>query len=134
MREIVIAYLVVAVTMVALDFGWLSLTMDPLYRRALGSILAEHVNMMAAVSFYLIYVAGVVFLAVWPAFESGNWRGALLRGAVLGLVAYGTYDLTNMATLKVWALQVTLLDMAWGAFLTATAAGVGAAITLALEK
>jgi uncharacterized membrane protein len=134
MRNAVIAYAVAALVMAGLDFIWLSLTVDPLYHRALGAVMAEKPFMPAAVAFYLIYVVGIVVFAVSPALESGDWWTALIRGAAFGFFAYATYDLTNLATLKVWSLKVSLIDMAWGTFLTATAAGAGAAVTLAVEK
>lgn len=134
MRNAVIAYAVAALVMAGLDFIWLSLTVDPLYHRALGAVLAEKPYMPAAVVFYLIYVLGIVIFAVWPGLESGDWRMALIRGAAFGFFAYATYDLTNLATLKVWSLKISLIDMAWGTFLTGTAAGASAAITLAVEK
>ena len=134
MRNAVIAYAVAALIMAGLDFIWLSLTVDPLYHRALGAVLAEKPYMPAAVVFYLIYVLGIVFFAVWPALETGDWRTALMRGAAFGFFAYATYDLTNLATLKVWSLKVSLIDMAWGTFLTGTAAAVSAAVTLWSEK
>lgn len=134
MRNAVIAYAVAALVMAGLDFIWLSLTVDPLYHRALGAMLAEKPYMPAAVAFYLIYVLGIVVFAVWPALESGDWRTALIRGAAFGFFAYATYDLTNLATLKVWSLKISLIDMAWGTFLTGTAAGASAVITLAVEK
>jgi uncharacterized membrane protein len=96
--------------------------------------MAETVNMSAAVAFYIIYVLGVVFFAIKPALESRDWRSALIRGALFGFFAYATYDLTNLATLKVWSLKVSLIDMAWGTFITAAAASVSAAVTMALEK
>ncbi len=79
--------------------------------------------MPAAVAFYLIYVLGIVVFAVWPALESGDWRTALMRGAAFGFFAYATYDLTNLATLKVWSLKISLIDMAWGTLLTGTGGG-----------
>jgi uncharacterized membrane protein len=104
-----------------LDAIWLT-TMGPrLYRPALGELLAPQPNMRAAVAFYLIYVAGIVFLAVIPALREASAIRAVTSGAALGLIAYATYDLTNQATLRVWPVHVTLIDMAWGAFLTAAA-------------
>lgn len=134
MRNGAIAYLFAAGVLVLLDLVWLKLAMGPLYQKTLGPILAESPALVPAVIFYLLYVAGVVFFAVLPGLEAADWRRAMLYGAVLGIVAYGTYDLTNMATLKLWSVRLTILDMAWGAFLTATAAGASAAATLALEK
>ena len=134
MRDKLIAFAGVAVTMLVLDFAWLSLMLGPVYQRLLGPILSESVNYPAAAAFYLIYTVGIVFFAVRPALESGDWRDALLRGAALGLLAYATYDLTNLATLKTWSLRVSLLDMAWGAALTAAAASAGTILTLRLER
>jgi uncharacterized membrane protein len=133
MRDNLIAFAGVAVTLLVLDFAWLSLMLGPIYQRLLGPILSESVNYPAAAAFYLIYAVGIVFFAVRPALESGDWRDALLRGAALGLLAYATYDLTNLATLKTWSLRVSLLDMGWGAVLTAAAASAGAILSLRLE-
>ena len=133
MRPIAIAYFAAALTMVGLDFCWLTLT-GPFYRRMLGPLLADTTFWPAAVAFYLVYLAGVLCFAVWPAFERGTWWNGAVRGALFGFVAYATYDLTSMATLKVWSLRITLLDMGWGTLLTAITASVSAALTLALEK
>ena len=134
MRDLVIAYLAAALVMAGLDFLWLRLMVGPVYQPALGAMLADEPNMTAAVAFYLIYLVGVVIFAVRPALETGDWRTALLRGALFGFFAYATYDLTNLATLKVWSLKVSLIDMAWGAALTAAAASAGTAAVLALGK
>lgn len=134
MRDAVIAYVAAALVMAGLDFVWLRLTAQPIYHRALGTILAENANMAAAIAFYVIYVLGVVIFAVRPALASGDWRRALVCGAMFGFFAYATYDLTNLATLKVWSLKVSLIDMAWGTFITGVVASSSAAITLALEK
>jgi len=132
--KILVAYLSTALVFAVMDFIWLASTAERLYRPVLGSILADKVRLGPAVAFYLIYMAGVVIFAVWPALKSGNILTALIYGALLGVVAYATYDLTNMATLKVWSLKITLLDLAWGAFATATAAAAGALITRAVLK
>ena len=134
MRQTLIAYLAGAFVMVPLDIAWLTLGGGPVYRRLLGALLLEKPVMPAAVAFYLLYLAGIVYFAAAPAVERGDWRGAVLRGALLGLIAYGTYDLTNLASLKGWAWQVTLMDMAWGMVVTAIAAGIGATTALGLEK
>lgn len=130
----VVAYLSTAVAFAVLDFIWLSLAVERIYRPAIGSILADKVAPVPAVAFYLIYVAGMVVFAVSPALRSGSVSTALIYGALFGVFAYATYDLTNMATLKVWSLKVTLVDMAWGAFASAVAAGAGAWITRAILK
>lgn len=128
------ACLATVLVMAGLDFVWLSATSGPFYRRLLGPLMAENPNMVAAVIFYLVYVAGILVFAVRPALASGDWRGAALMGALFGFCAYATYDLTNLATLKDWPLTVTLVDMAWGSVLTATAAGAGAFAALKLAS
>jgi len=125
----VVAYLSILVVFACLDFTWLSLTGPSLYKPALGPLLAEKVRAAPAIIFYLIYLAGLVYFAVWPALASGDWTKALLNGALLGVVAYATYDLTNQATLRIWSTRVTILDLCWGAFASALAAVVSYAIT-----
>ena len=76
----------------------------------------------------------MVVLAIQPALANGDWKTAMVRGAVLGLVAYGTYDLTNMATLKQWSVKITLIDMAWGSFVTAVTASTATVLALAWQS
>ncbi|HJT42994.1 MAG TPA: DUF2177 family protein [Rhizomicrobium sp.] len=125
-----IAYLVCILVMGGLDFLWLSNTSKPLYHRDLGALLSDDPNMTVAVVFYLIYLVGVVIFAVRPALVSGDWRLAALYGALFGFFCYATYDLTNFATMKVWTLRVTLLDIAWGTILTGVTASAGALAAL----
>ncbi|HKU63775.1 MAG TPA: DUF2177 family protein [Rhizomicrobium sp.] len=125
-----IAYLVCIVVMGGLDFLWLSNTSASLYRRDLGPLLADDPNMTVAVIFYLVFITGLLIFAVRPALASGDWRMGALYGALFGFFAYATYDLTNFATMKVWTLRVTLLDIAWGTFLTGTAASAASAVAL----
>ncbi len=120
--ESAIAYVSVMVVFAALDFCWLSLTGPSLYKPALGPMLADKVQVAPAMAFYLIYLAGLVYFAVWPALTEGSWGRAGLNGVLLGLVAYATYDLTNQATLRIWSLKITVLDLCWGAFASAVAA------------
>lgn len=117
-----LAYLGSGLTMGVLDAIWLTLMAPRLYQPAIGELMAARPNMRAAVAFYLIYVFGVVFLAVIPALREGSALRAAIMGGVLGLVAYATYDLTNQATLRIWPTHITLIDLAWGVFLTTTAA------------
>src|SRR5262245_38603965 len=110
-----------AISFLALDSIWLSLAASRLYRPRLGSLLLERFNMAPAAAFYLIYLAGILVFAIAPALVTGRWTTALMRGAMLGLVAYATYDLTNQATLRGWLVTVTIADLCWGSFVTATA-------------
>ena len=127
------AYGAAAIVFLVLDIAWLSIVSDAVYRPEVGAVLADEVNLAAAVAFYLIYVAGMVLLAADPGYRAGSVRTAALTGAVLGLVAYGTYDLTNLATLKVWSLRVTMIDMAWGSFVTAVSSAAACAVMLAVD-
>ncbi|CAM5774507.1 membrane protein [Labrys miyagiensis] len=115
-------YLATLASFLLVDAVWLTVMTARLYRPLTGHLLADSVAWAPAVLFYLLYAAGIVCLAVLP---SRRWEHVLARGALLGLVAYGTYDLTNHATLKGWPLAVTLADMAWGTMLTAAAAVAG---------
>lgn len=125
MMPYVIAYVSTAVVFFGLDYLWLSRVAIGFYRRHIGDLLLATPNFAAAGLFYLVYVAGIVYFAVMPAVAGGGWLTALVGGAFLGLIAYGTYDMTNLATLKDWSLSVSLVDMAWGTVLTATAATAG---------
>ena len=125
MRNFIAGYLSAALCMLALDVVWLSATAQPLYRNLLGDLLRPDFNLAPAILFYALYVFGIVWFAVVPALTAGPWTTALLNGALLGLVAYGTYDLTNQATLAKWSTIITIVDLCWGTFLTALAATAG---------
>ena len=119
------ATLATAISFLALDSIWLSFAASRLYRPRLGSLLLDRFDVAPAAAFYLIYLAGILVFAVSPALVTGRWTTALARGAMLGLVAYSTYDLTNQATLRGWSVTVTVADLCWGSFVTATAATIG---------
>jgi len=119
------AYVGTAVAFAAIDFVWLTNMTERLYRPVIGPIMAAKPDMVAAVLFYVIYIGGIVFLAIAPALKDGGWTRAALSGAVLGFVAYATYDLTNQATLATWSVRLTVVDIAWGTILTTAAATAG---------
>ena len=121
----IIAYLSAGVAFGILDALWLRWAGPNFYRPALGDLLAEQFRMGPALVFYLLYVAAMVWFAVRPGMALGVPH-AVLNGALLGGIAYATYDLTNQATLKVWPTYVTLVDIAWGASATALACGIAA--------
>lgn len=120
-----VAYIATALVFLGVDVVWLMVAAPRLYRPLLGSMLLDRFNLLPALLFYLIYIFGIVFFAVSPALATNHWATATLHGALLGLVAYGTYDLTNQATLQNWPMAVTLGDLCWGTFLTAIAATMG---------
>lgn len=108
-----------------LDALWLGVVARGFYASELGAMLRDNVNFVAAAGFYAFYVMGIVYFAVQPALSDGALSKAILNGALLGLLAYGTYDMTNLATLKNWPVTMSMVDMAWGTFLTAAAAASG---------
>lgn len=125
MPGFLIQYVSVLVVFLVLDAIWLGLVMRRFYVDQLGPLMRDPVAWPVAVAFYLVYVAGVVVFAVSRADESGHWTSALGYGALLGLVAYGTYDLTNLATIKGFPPAMAFTDLAWGTLLTGVSAAVG---------
>jgi uncharacterized membrane protein len=129
LRQILIAYVGTAVVFLALDATWLTTMADRLYRPALGGLMLERFEPLPAVLFYVLYIAGITVFAIAPALANGGWAAALWRGALLGLLAYATYDLTNQATLRGWAWRVTVADLCWGTVVSAVAAAAGCRLT-----
>jgi uncharacterized membrane protein len=123
-RQLCFASLAAAVVMFPLDFIWLR-TMRPFYESQMGSIMLSQPRIAAAVLFYLVYAVGIAFLAILPNLGSGTIWTAAGYGAALGLVAYGTYDATNYATLKDFPLSIMIVDWTWGTVLTAFVAAAG---------
>jgi uncharacterized membrane protein len=119
------AWLVTSVFFLAVDSVWLGVVAKSFYRGKLGFLMKDTVNFPVAASFYLIYAAAVVYLASMAGFRDASSAKAVYAGAVLGLAAYGTYDITNLATLKNWPMSVSAVDLIWGTALTALAAYVG---------
>lgn len=104
----------------AIDMVWLGLVAKDFYRAQIGSLMKIDINWIAGITFYLLFIVGLVFFVIAPAVERGSWLYALSIGAFFGLITYATYDLTNLATLKDWPLAVTFVDMAWGSLLGAS--------------
>lgn len=115
-----------------LDLLWLGVLARAFYRRELGHLMADRVGWPAALVFYVLYGGGIVYFCATDALRAGGMRTALVNGAVLGLVVYGTYDLTNMAVLRDWGPRVAAADVTWGVLLTtaASAAAYAAAASL----
>jgi uncharacterized membrane protein len=127
-----IAYLATLVVFLAIDAVWLGVVAVSLYRDAIGHLMLEKPNFVAAGIFYAIYVVGILVFAVLPALAGGQWTDALVKGALFGFFAYLTYDMTNLATLKGWPVWIAVVDTAWGTLLTGAAATGGFLITRAL--
>ena len=121
----VIAWIVAAGSFGLLDALWLRWAGPNLYRPVLGEVLADQFRLGPALLFYLCYISVMVWFAVRPGLTGGAHM-AVLNGALLGAIAYATYDLTNQATLKVWSSQISAIDIAWGTAATALASGIAA--------
>ncbi len=119
MKAAIIGYAAALVTILALDALWLGVVARDFYYARLGPLLLERPNWLPAVAFYLIHALGVVVF-VLPA--AGSWPGAVLYGALFGVCVYAAYDFTNLATVRGWPLAISLVDLGWGAFVTAAAA------------
>ncbi|MFZ2494752.1 MAG: DUF2177 family protein [Candidatus Saccharimonadales bacterium] len=124
MQDFFIRLIVAGGIMGVIDALWLSVIANKFYKSQIGPLLLEKPNMTAAVLFYVIYVIGIVAYVVTPALEKGSWQHAVGYGALFGFVAYATYDLTNLATLKGWSTKLVIVDLLWGAVLTAAVAGL----------
>ena len=118
-------YLATFVAFLAVDMVWLVLVARTFYRKYIGFLMAPSPNWAAAIIFYLLYIVGILVLAVLPGLEANSLKTTLLRGALFGLVAYATYDLTNLATLKDWPVIVTVVDMIWGTVLSVAVSYAG---------
>lgn len=125
MLRLSVAWIATAIVFAAMDLSWLATMNARFYKPVIGELLAGRLDPIAAAGFYLLFVSGLVFFAVWPAVKSGDYGRAILNGVALGVVAYGTYDLTNQATLRVWAWKLTIVDMVWGGFASGAAALAG---------
>lgn len=112
-----IAGCIALVLFVLLDAAWIGVVALPMFRTALGEALLF--RPVPSALFYLVYIAGILGLVVAPTLAHRCWTGALWRGALFGLCAYGTYDLTNLGTLRFWSVRLAALDMGWGVVATA---------------
>ncbi|MCP5265360.1 MAG: DUF2177 family protein [Burkholderiaceae bacterium] len=117
-----LSFVVTAMAFLILDAVWLTVMADRLYRPGIGHVMREGFDVLAAATFYLVYISGVIFFAIAPAKRT---VGALARGALFGFVAYATYDLTNQATVRDWPWHVTLVDLCWGPIVTSVSAAIG---------
>lgn len=117
-KSILISYILTLLVFLIVDLAWLGFIARGLYKKYLGSFLSDQVNWTAAIIFYLIYIAGIFIFVIYPAVNKDSVLHAVVMGAILGILAYSTYDLTNLATIKGWPLQIVIIDIIWGAVLT----------------
>lgn len=125
MKTFLVAYAGTLASFLALDAIWLGIVARSFYRDQLGALMLPQPNFVFAAVFYLFFAAAIVILAVLPGLRAGSVGTTLFYGAVLGLAAYGTYDMTNLSTLKGWPMAMSFVDMSWGTVLTAISAACG---------
>ena len=113
-------YVVAVLVFCLVDLVWLTVIASDLYDEQLGDLLADQPNVAAAVAFYALFVAGLVYFVIHPTVSDGSWKRALLSGAFFGLVTYAAWDLTNLAVLEGFPASIVAIDLAWGAFLASS--------------
>lgn len=120
MKAFALSLVFILISMGILDFIWLNSMYSRFYSHHVGHLLSSSLNGAAAISFYLLFAFGLAVFVVFPGITSLSYTEVFLKGLLFGLVTYGTYDLTNQATLERWPTIVTIVDMLWGSVLTAT--------------
>jgi len=117
-------YLVTTIVFFAIDMVWLGLVARTFYRKHLSFLMAPSPNWLAAIIFYLLFIVGILVFVVLPGLEDNSFKTILWRAVLFGLIAYATYDLTNLATLKDWPVLITVVDMAWGTVLSVAVSSI----------
>ena len=125
-------YIIAFSSLLGIDALWLTKIAPTLYKKNIGHLMTEKPNLLAAGLFYMIYIAGAVYFVIYPAFTDKSVGQAMLRGAILGLVSYATFDLTSQAVFKNWPAKITVIDMLWGTILTASVCALATFIALRL--
>jgi uncharacterized membrane protein len=123
--QYLLAYVATAIVFFGLDLLWLGMIAKSFYRDQLGDLLSDRPDLAVSGVFYVVYVGGIVLFVIQPALQSQSWATALILGILLGMMAYGTYDMTNLATLRGWPVAMSVVDLAWGSMLTGLSATVG---------
>lgn len=131
MTKIIITYVVTLIAFIAIDMIWLVWLARATYVAEMGDLLRKQPNMVAAVIFYLVYAAGLMFFAISPGLKSGSIVQTVALAAALGFVAYGTYDLTNLSVMNGFNVKIAVIDLIWGTCLSAM---VGAVTFLIISK
>ena len=127
--QIIILYLSTAFVFLALDVVMLKTVLRPMFEARVGDWLLEDIRVGPAAVFYLLYIGGLIWFVSLPALSGGALLNAFVGGALLGALAYGTYEFTNYATLRLWSLEMVVIDVIWGSLLTGISAWAGVLIT-----
>ena len=123
--KLALSYLLTTLVFFAIDMTWLGFIAKNIYRKYLGAYLSDNVNWTAAIVFYLLFIVGIFYFSILPSVEKNDFSKAVISGALFGLFTYATYDLTNLATLKNWPLNIVFIDIIWGMVLTALVSSAG---------
>ena len=134
MRESIITFLSVSTIFLLIDIIWLSQSFSYVYQPNIGELLRDNIIIFPAILFYIIYPLGATILVALPSLEKVLSRTIFINGFVLGVIAYGTYNLTNMATLEGWSAKIVIIDMIWGGFLTGVSVLLGTLISKKVLK
>ncbi|MDD3241972.1 MAG: DUF2177 family protein [Bacilli bacterium] len=111
-------YLIALIIFVIVDGIWLLFISKNLYQKEIGHLLSSNPNLIAAIIFYLLFLAGLVYFVINPGIEKESLKTIIISGLLFGLITYATYDLTNLATLKNWPIKITIIDLIWGSSLS----------------
>tara|TARA_B100000686_G_C16465862_1_gene799489 strand:- start:283 stop:693 length:411 start_codon:yes stop_codon:yes gene_type:complete len=128
-KSLIAAFIFASLIFIIVDGLWLSFAIKLLYKPALGSLLNEKPIIWATILFYLVYTLGLFIIIIKPAIISDSIFQAFWTGIIFGLVAYGTYNLTNMAAIKNWSSDIVFIDMVWGSLLTGFTASTSVYLT-----
>ena len=128
-KQLIISFIFVSTIFLIFDVIWLSITVKSIYKPNLGNLLNDKPVLWAAVLFYIIYMIGLTLIIIKPALASNSVLQAFWNGVIFGIVAYGTYNLTNMATIKNWSATIVWIDMLWGGLLTGSSSAAGIYLT-----
>ena len=123
--KLLLIYVLTFAVFLVIDLAWLGFIAKDLYKKYLGDLLSDQVNWTAAIVFYLLFVVGVFIFAILPSVAKDSLVSAITLGALFGFFTYATYDLTNLATLKNWPLNLVFIDILWGAVLTSIVSTAG---------
>ncbi len=130
--DFLITFVLTFAIFIIIDLIWLGVIARTFYKNQLGHLMAERVNWTAAIVFYSLFIVGLVVFVINPAIDASSVARAFMLGGLFGLIAYATYDLTNLATLKDWPILVTVVDLAWGTALGALTSGLSYLVVQAI--
>ena len=134
MHSYILAYIGALVIFCAMDFFWLTILAKKIYQTHMGMLMLAEPNLIPAAIFYILYLLGLLVFSIIPALRSQSFIMALSLGAFLGLIAYASYDLTNLATLRGWSIRLTVIDISWGIVISSLASLAGFMTARFFEK